>query len=389
MLPDGLGLYLQVGPTATKSWLFRYARGGVERQVGLGAAHAVTLVEAREKARQCRNWLADGLDPLLERQALLRSNLAKQAKQMSFSECARKYIDAHSGKWKNPKHRDQWVRTIDTYANPVIGELPVAAVDTTLVLRVLEPIWKTKTETATRLRSRLERVLAWATVRELRTGDNPARWHNHLDQLLAAPSKARRVIHHSALPYADVPEFLTDLRSREGVAARALEFTILTAARTGEVIGARRREFDLDAKLWVIPKERMKAGKEHRVPLSPPVMALLKKLPDTGDFVFPGHKEKTPLSNMAMLTLLKRMDRQDITVHGFRSSFRDWAAECTNYPREVCELALAHGIEDKVEEAYRRGDLFAKRRKLMSEWAAYCAKPASSAVVFPIRRARK
>jgi integrase len=308
---------------------------------------------------------------------------------MSFGECARKYIDAHSGKWKNPKHRDQWVRTINTYANPVIGELPVATVDTSLVLRVLEPIWKTKTETATRLRSRLERVLAWATVRELRTGDNPARWHNHLDQLLAAPSKAKRVVHHPALSYAEVPAFLIDLRSLEGVASRALEFTILTAARTGEVIGARWREFDLDAKLWIIPKERMKAGKEHRVPLSPPVMALLKRLPEVGDFVFPGQKEKTPLSNMSMLTLLKRMERQDITVHGFRSSFRDWAAESTNYPREVCELALAHGIEDKVEEAYRRGDLFEKRRKLMSDWATYCNRSEKPAVVIPMRRAKK
>lgn len=376
MYPDGLGLYLRVGPTGAKSWVFRFRSGASRRDMGLGPLHTITLADARTKAAECRKLLLDGKDPLSTREAERLAILAESAKAMTFKKCAEAYIDAHKAGWRNGKHADQWTNTLTAYAYPTIGELFVNAVDTGLVMKVLEPIWSTKTETASRVRGRIEAILDWATVRGHRQGDNPARWKGHLDHLLPARAKVQKVEHHSALPYAEIGDFMTSVRAQEGTSARALELLILTASRTGEVIGATWGEFDLPGKLWTIPAERMKAGREHRVPLSPAALRVLEAMQkvQTRDFVFPGGKPEKPLSNMALLQLLKRMDRPDLTAHGFRSTFRDWAAETTNFPRDVAEMALAHAIGDKVEAAYRRGDLFDKRRKLMEAWAAYCLK---------------
>jgi integrase len=293
---------------------------------------------------------------------------------MTFREGAETYIAAHKAGWKNPKHAAQWPATLATYVYPVFGDLPVQAIDTGLVMKALEPIWTAKPETATRVRGRIESVIDWATARGYRQGENPARWRGHLENLFPKKSKVRRVEHHPALPYDEIGAFTASLRGQGGIGARALEFLILTAARTGEVIGARWDEFDLAQKVWTVPAERMKAGKEHRVPLSAPALAIVEAMRETreSEFVFPGGKRGKPLSNMAMLKLLKRMGRDDLTAHGFRSSFRDWAAESTGFPSEVVEMALAHMVGDKVEAAYRRGDLFAKRRQLMEAWARYC-----------------
>jgi integrase len=305
---------------------------------------------------------------------------------MTFDACAAAYIDAHKSSWRNAKHRDQWPNTLNTYASPVFGSLPVQAVDVGLVMKALEPIWKIKSETASRLRGRIEAVLDWATVRGYRKGDNPARWRGHLDKLLPARSKVQKVEHHSALPYGGLADFVAVLRGQDGIAARALEFLILTATRTGEVIGARWDEVDLGEKIWVVPAARMKAGREHRVPLSAVAAAILEEMKKIreGEFVFPGGKKGRPLSNMAMLAVLKRIGRSDLTAHGFRSSFRDWAAERTNFPREVAEMALAHTVGDKVEAAYRRGDLFQKRRQMMDGWARFCETTRTRAEIVPI-----
>ncbi len=279
---------------------------------------------------------------------------------------------AHGDGWKNPKHRQQWQNTLTTYAGPVIGGINVALVDTGLVLKVLEPIWKTKNETASRLRGRIESVLAWATTRGYRDGLNPARWKGHLDKLLVKPSAIQTVAHHAALPFREIGGFMRDLAKMEGFGARALEFAILTAARSGEVRGATWEEFDLDARVWTIPAERMKAGKEHRVPLSDAAMALLADMPLVGEFVFPGARNGRPLSDMSLTAVLRRMERGDLTAHGFRYTFRDWAGDVSNHPREVIEHALAHQLKDKAEAAYAHGTLFDKRRRLMGDWATYC-----------------
>jgi integrase len=299
------------------------------------------------------------------------------ARAMTFRQCAEAYIEAHKAGWQNAKHAAQWSSTLKTYAYPVFGALPVQAVDVALVAKVLEPIWKAKTETASRLRGRIERVLDWATVRGYRQGDNPARWRGHLDQLLPARSRVQKVQHHPA-----------DLGKQESTSALALEFLILTATRTAEVIGATWSEVDLDVAVWTIPAGRMKAKKEHRVPLSKPTLAILRRLHKhrAGEFVFMGAKPGRPISNMALFILLKRMGRSDLTVHGFRSTFRDWCAERTNFPREVAEHALAHSLPDKVEAAYQRGDLFEKRRRLMAEWGRFCDRPTTAGKVLPLRR---
>jgi len=293
---------------------------------------------------------------------------------MTFDKCAAAYIEAHKASWKKGKHAEQWRGSLRNYASPVFGSSPVQAIDLGLVMKALEPVWRTKSETASRVRGRIEAVLDWATVRGYRKGENPARWRGHLDKLLPARSKIQKVEHHPALPYHEIAEFTAVLRGQEGIGARALEFLILTAARTGEIIGARWDEVDFEEKIWVVPAARMKAGREHRVPLTGTALAILKQMNGIreGDFVFPGGKKTRPLSNMAMLAVLKRMGRSDLTAHGFRSTFRDWAAERTNFPREVVEMALAHTIESKVEAAYRRGDLFQKRRQLMEAWARFC-----------------
>ena len=317
------------------------------------------------------------------------------AKAITFKEAAQRYIASHRSGWKAAKHAGLWENTLATYAEPALGKISVQAVDTALVLKVLEPIWHSKPETASRVRGRIEVILDWAKSRGLRQGENPARWRGHLQFQLPARSKVRRVKHHAALPYADMPEFMALLREEDGVGARALEFTILTAARTGEIIGATNSEANAAEKLWTVPADRMKAGKEHRVPLSEWALTILSDAiaSQTGDsaFIFPGGKRGKALSNMAMTAVLRRMGRGDITVHGFRSTFRDWAAECTNFPNEVVEMALAHAVGDKVEAAYRRGDLFEKRRRLMADWATYCNAPktATGNTVVPIRAVTK
>jgi len=377
---DGGGLYLQVSAGGTQSWIYKYMLDGRAREMGLGPTSLISLGDARTRAIEAGKLRLDGVDPIEARKAKRDAVRLEAAKSVTFDACAAAYIDAHKAGWHNAKHQDQWRNTLKTYSSPVFGDLPVQAVDVGLVMKVLEPIWHDKAETASRLRGRIEAVLDWATVRGYRSGENPARWRGHLDKLLPARGKVRKVEHHAALPYRDVPAFITGLRGQEGIAARALEFLILTAARTGEVIGARWDEFDLDDRLWTIPAARMKAGKEHRVPLSAAAAAIIGKLKKlrVGEFVFPGQKLRQPLSNMAMLKVLERMGRGDLTAHGFRSTFRDWVAEQTNVAHEVAEMALAHTVSDKVEAAYRRGDLFEKRRELMEDWARYCFKAASA-----------
>jgi len=377
---DGRGLYLQVSNSGVKSWLFRYVQHGRERWMGLGPLHTVGLSDARERSRRARQQLLDGIDPLDARKAEQAAQALQAARSLTFEEAAQQYFDAHENKWRNAKHRAQFLSTLRTYAFPKIGKLPVGDIDLGLVLKVIEPIWSDKTETASRVRSRIETVLDWSAVRGFRVGENPARWRGHLEHVLPSRNRIAKPSHHPALPYTELPGFMVALAKREAIAARALEFTILTAVRTGETIGATWKELDLLEKAWIIPAQRMKGGREHRVPLSDRTLQLLRSLPreDGNPFVFIGSRAGGGLSNMAMATLLKRMGRDEITVHGFRSTFRDWAAERTNYPNHVVEMALAHVIGDKVEAAYRRGDLFEKRRRLMTEWGKHCAaKPAT------------
>ena len=371
---DGGGLYLQVSSQGTKSWLFRFTQGGKARQMGLGAIQTISLPEAREAALKCRKLLHEGIDPIEARNRERSSKRSQAASAKTFKECAEEYISSHRAGWRNAKHAAQWTSTLETYAFPVIGSLPVQDIDTPLVMNVLKPIWQVKTETASRVRGRIEVILDWATVGNYRKGENPARWKGHLAIMLPAKSTVMKVKHHAALPYDEIGAFMEQLAERDSVSARGLEFQILTAARTGEVIGATWAEIDLDKAVWTIPAKRTKTAKEHRVPLSSSATALLEHMQEvsTSEFIFLGARSKKPLSNMAFLQLLKRMGRGDLTAHGFRSSFRDWAAERTNYPNEVAEMALAHTIGDKVEAAYRRGDLFEKRRKMMDAWADYC-----------------
>ncbi|TXM91607.1 tyrosine-type recombinase/integrase [Methylobacterium sp. WL30] len=374
MYGDGGGLWLQVSGKGAKSWIFRFTLDGKARAMGLGSANTFSLVEARDRARECRKLTAERLDPIEARAGRRQEAAIEAARAITFRTCAAGYIEAHRAGWRNIKHAAQWTATLEAYAYPAFGDLPVQAVDTGLVMQALEPIWSAKPETATRVRGRIESVLDWATTRGYRRGENPARWKGHLQNLLPKRSKVQRVEHHAALPFVDVPTFMADLASRDAVAARALAFAILTAARTGEVIGARWSEIDLDTRTWTVPADRMKGGREHRVPLSDPAVVLLKQMQTIGDagFVFPGARRGKPMSGMGMLMLLRRMGRADITAHGFRSSFRDWASETTHFPSEVVEMALAHTVESKVERAYRRGDLFEKRRELMRTWAVYC-----------------
>jgi integrase len=378
MYPDGAGLYLQVTGAGAKSWIFRFSLHGKAREMGLGSLSAITLADARAKAAESRRLRQDGTDPIEARKTRLAQAALDAARTTTFKDAATSYIASHRAGWRNHKHVSQWENTIATYAEPVLGRLSIQAIDIDLVLKVLQPIWKTKPETASRLRGRIEAILDWAKVRKLRQGENPARWRGHLEHELPAPSKIRRVKHHAALPYAELPDFIARLRAHKSVATRALEFTILTAARTGETIGAQWGEVNMSEKVWTVPADRMKAGREHRVPLSTRALAILRDEQDvrTSDYVFPGGKAGKPLSNMAMTEVLRRMGRGDITVHGFRSTFRDRAAERTNFPSEVVEMALAHAVGDKVEAAYRRGDLFEKRRRLMADWATYCNTPA-------------
>jgi len=347
--------------------------GDKRREVGLGAFPDVTLAQAREKARETRQAIAEGRDPVAERAAARSALIAARGVETTFDEAARKFIESKSSEWSNPKHAAQWSATLNTYASPVIGSLQVRDVNLGHITKILEPIWAIKTETASRVRGRIECVLDWATVHGYRDGENPARWKGHLDKILPKPSKVSKVEHHAALPHGEVAAFIAELHKRGGMAARALEVLILTACRSGEVRGARWAEIDLDSKLWVIPEARMKAGKEHRIPLSDRVVEIIKTLPRLvdNDLVFPAPR-KGVLSDMTLGAVLKRMGRPDLTAHGFRSTFRDWAGETTAYPREVIEHALAHQLKDKAEAAYARGTLFEKRRSLMDDWAKHC-----------------
>ncbi len=383
---DGGNLYLRITKSLSKTWAFYYKKDGKRVEMGLGSVDVMTLEQARDKADVLRKQLADGIDPLSERQRQANEDKAQRAKFMTFQQCADAYINAHRAGWKNPKHIQQWQNTLSQYAFPVFGDLDVKAIDTGLIIKCLEPIWLTKNETAGRVRGRIESILDWATVHEYREGVNPARWRGHLDKLLAKQSKVQKTEHHKALPYAEINGFISQLHRQDGIAAKCLEFTILTAARTGETIGATWDEIDLDAKTWTIPAIRMKAEREHKVPLSADALAIINDMAAVrvNDFVFPGNKNG--LSNMAMLAVLKRMDRADITVHGFRSSFSDWVAECTAYPSEVREMALAHTIKNLTEAAYRRGDLLEKRSRLMDDWARFCNAPKSSGDVIPINK---
>lgn len=381
---SGLGLY--VTRTGGRSWVLRYNVDKKRREMGLGPYPDVTLANAREKARAERAKLDEGHDPLQLREAQRRTNAAARAVAMTFEAASSKLMTALKVGWKNEKHAQQWVNTLKTYAYPVLGPLDVRDIGLPHVLQVLEPIWTIKNETATRVRSRIEQVLDWCTVHGYREGLNPARWRGHLDKILAKPSKVAKVVHHPALAVDQIGEFMARLAVQPGVGARALQFAILTAARSGEVRGATWGEFDLDDAMWVIPASRMKAGREHRVPLSPAAIALVKASPQIAgsEFVFTAPRGGA-LSDMTLSAVLRRM-KVAAVPHGFRSTFRDWAAERTSYPGEMAEMALAHVISDKVEAAYRRGDMLNKRRRMMTEWAEFCSINEPKGAVIPLNK---
>jgi len=370
---DGGGLYLLVGSTGSKSWVFRFRDGARLREHGLGPLHTIGIAEAREKARACRHMRLDGIDPIEARKTARAKAKLESAKAMTFQQCAERYIASHKAGWRSLKHAEQWSNTLATYVYPMFGDLPVKVIDVGLVMKALEPIWTKKPETASRVRGRIEAVLDWGTARGYRQGENPARWRGHLESLLPKKTNVHAVKHHVALPYDELPEFMIELRQQEGIAARALEFLILTTARTGEVRFARWDEIYLPTRTWIIPAERIKTKTEHRVPLSHHATLILDQMAAArqGPLVFPGAYGGRSMSNAAMLRVLAAMSRKGLTVHGFRSTFSDWCAEQTAFPAEVREMALAHTVSDKVEAAYRRGDLFAKRRQLAEAWARF------------------
>lgn len=407
---DGAGLTLQITTSGSKSWLFRYMREGKAHGMGLGPTHTISLAEARLKALEARKQLIDGLNPLEVKKEARQARALERAKRMTFDQCAKAYIEAHKAGWKNEKHIQQWTNTIEAYASPFYGHLPVAEVDTALVVKSLSLIWQNRPETASRLRGRIESVLGWATTSGYRVGENPARWKGHLENLLANVSKTARIQNHPSLPWQKIGAFMSALHSREGSAARAVEFAVLTACRSGEVRGAQWAEFDLTEKVWTIPADRMKAGREHQVPLSEAALTVLASMQanaaagrdrgihaEPSPYVFPGSKGQI-LSDMSLTAVLRRMNSDEekplwvdptgkgITVHGFRSTFRMWTAETTNYPREVAEHALAHQLPDAVERAYQRGTQFAKRTALMAEWGVHCSTVKPDAVVKPLRQ---
>jgi integrase len=385
-------------PSATKSWIFRFTLAGRTRDMGLGRFPTVSLDRARELAEGYRRLVAAGRDPITVRDDERRAAEAARTKGRTFEQCATAYIEAHEPSWVNRKHRQQWTNTLKRYAYPLLGKVPVSAVDTDLVMQVLQPLWSKKPETASRLRGRIETILDWAKVSGLREGENPARWRGHLDHLLPSKRKVRAVKHHPAVPYKEIPSFMAKLRDRDGVAERALEFGILTALRSQEFRRATWAEIDTDERLWTVPGGRMgrmkrkhkDEARDHRVPLSAAALALLKDLPHLADYVFPGQRKGDAISDTAIRDVLRDMGyaHEDATIHGFRSSFRDWAAERTNFPNHVAEAALAHEIGNDVEAAYRRGELLAKRRQLMEAWAGYCASKPAAGKVLPFGQRR-
>lgn len=384
---DGDGLRLVVKATGRKSWVLRFQLNGKRREMGLGGFPEVGLKDARLAAGDQRKLLAAGTDPMAARSAAREAQRASQqaaaAKAVTFKAVAADYIAAHRAGWKSAKHGQQWENTLATYAEPIIGHLPASEISTAHVLEILQPIWTEKTETASRLRNRIELILDAAKARGLRDGENPARWRGHLDKLLPRRSKVRAVEHHTALPWRDLPAFMVELTKHGALSYMAIRLTILTACRTSEVLGATWNEIDFEARTWTIAANRMKAGKEHRVPLSDPALEVLASLPriEGSPYLFPGARAGRPLSNLAMLMGLRRLGRGELTMHGFRSTFRDWAAERTHYPREVCEMALAHKIADGAEAAYWRGDIFDKRRALMADWAQYATTPPAANII--------
>jgi integrase len=380
---DGHGLRLVVSETGARKWVFRYMRAGKRVEMGLGSVPSVSLAQAREKAADARRLVKAGKDPVAAR----RAEQAAGADE-TFGPFALKLVDTIETGFRNDKHRAQWRTSLTTYAGP-IWNMRIAEIETDDVLACLKPIWQTKAETASRVRGRIERVLDAAAARGLRSRDNPARWRGHLANLLPKRQKLARG-HHAAMPFDDVPAFVSRLREVEGVSARALEFAIVTAARSGEVLGARWPEIDLAGRVWTVPAARMKAGREHRVPLCERAVEILTGLAEMkiGDFVFPGAKRGSPLSVMALTMVMRRTGAGNFTVHGFRSAFRDWAGERTNFPREIAEAALAHVVGDATERAYRRGDALEKRRALMEAWAAFCEPNTGNTVAPPARPKR-
>jgi integrase len=363
---DGNGLYLQVTKHLSKSWVFRYQHGGTEHNIGLGPAHTVSLAEARIEARKARSLLAMGIDPLFVKKAADTERRVWNVQHKTFAQCCKEYIEGHQDGWRSEKHRQQWIRSLRTYTSTSFGRLPVAAINTQMIMDVLKPIWTTKTETAVRLRERIERILSYAATAGYRTGENPARWRGHLEELLPKPSKVWKVRHHPAMPYTEISAFYQQLQAQKCMAARALELTILTASRSGEVIRAQWTEIDFSNAVWTIPGNRMKSGREHRIPLSRDAIGIFRLMWGLHTVrVFPGLRES------AMLSLLRRT-RKDITVHGFRSTFRVWAAEMMKYPREIAECALAHNVAGGVVGAYLRSDFLEQRKKLMRDWATWC-----------------
>ena len=390
MYADGGGLYLRVAEGGSKQWVFRYAVGTRDRDMGLGPVHTLTLPEAREKAREARLLRLEGIDPIEAKGARMAALKAADARAMTFKQCAEGFIRDNEASWTSARHRQEWVGSLVRLVYPTLGSLPVAAIDTPLVLKVLKPIWEKTPETASRVRGRIENVLGWATVHHYRAGDNPARWGGLLEHALPARSKIAKVEHHAALPYAEIGAFVAELRQDSGVAAACLQFITLTAARLDEARSATWDEIDLPNRIWIVPARRMKADKEHRVPLSAGAVVILKQMQEIrqSDYVFPGRLEGRPIGDNTIWRLAKEAAGSDITIHGLRSSFRDWAAERTSFPREVAEMALAHAIPNAVEAAYRRGDLFEKRRRLMDAWAEFCAKPSHRGEVVVIRGGR-
>lgn len=384
MHADGDGLYLQVTGHNARSWVFRFRFKGKEKYLGLGSASAITLKRARELADEARRLKAEGKNPIEHRREREASARAEASRSQTFWQCAEQFIASHEKGWCNDKHRQQWTNTLTTYAKPVLGNLLVQDISTAHVMKVLAPIWSTKPETASRVRGRIEQILDAAKTMGLRDGENPARWRGHISNLLPTKTKVRAVRHHAALPYKEIPSFMAELRTRPSISARALEFVILTVMRSDkETLQARWNEIDIAAGIWTCPAERMKMKKEHRVPLSARAKEVLQSLPrhdqaGNNEWLFPGHKGR--LTGAALSKMLELLKRDDVTVHGFRSTFRDWAAETTAYPNHVVEMCLAHAIGDAVEAAYRRGDLFEKRCRLMEEWARYCTEAPARAV---------
>jgi integrase len=390
MYGDGKGLWLCVGAGGAKSWVFRFMLNGRAREMGIGSCSDFTLSEARDRARTFRRQAKEGIDPIEARRGQRAAARLDQARAITFRQCAEAYIKAHSAEWTNETHRRQWSKTFlvadQPYVPSAVGKLPVSAIDDAVVMKILVPLWETTPATASRVRGRIENVLDWATSSKFRTGENPARWKGHLEHLLARPEGPSEDKRLAALPYTELGAFMAELRQQDGVAARALEFTILTAARSGETFGAAWSEIDLPKKLWIVPSARMKAGAEHHVPLSGAAMAVLDQMRRIrqGALVFEGAARGRPLSHTAMWRVLQAMKRHNLTVHGFRSTFRDWCGDVTGFPREIAEAALAHAVGNRVETAYRRGSALEKRRQLMEAWARYCGHPIASANVVPL-----